>query len=174
MTVNQIDFVNEWQKLLHWQSKKLIYGLGITINEKTEDLPIYFKSFDHGVAHTIYGITTLEMYQWISRFCNKVLVLGYKKKGRGRQITPKHQFDISKLYKLFDIVSFDNLAIEQTGIQRSISQKTWDLKYMGDEGSFSFFIDSVESKFYKNSLETIGFDIQNRTITEMFNEISNS
>ena len=44
---------------------------------------------------------------------------------------------------------------------------------MGEEGTASFFIDTVEEKFYKSSLEEDGEDINNLSVIEMFNNIKN-
>ena len=108
----------------------------------------------------------------------KVLILGYKTRGKGENY--KHEFEkdiflnieflkqnILKLTPLFKVVSFDNLAIEQLELQKQINPKVWDEFYMGDDGKHTMYIDLVEQTFSKNSLGEETFDLMSN-IEEMF------
>ena len=171
MTVNQSDFNKSWGFLIDWQASGLIHGLGVSVNSHV--LTPKIKYFKNTVAHTIFGLTTFEDYKWISKNFEKVLILGYKHKGRGKKVTPKNQFDIRNIFGMFEIVSFDNLAISQSLDRKWFSDEDWEKYYMGEEGSVSFYIDSVDLQFYKSSLETEGRPIGNKTVIEMFNEVRN-
>lgn len=169
MTINQIDFLNNTLKLYEWQKLGLIHGLGISVS--TYDLEPLLIDFKNVVAHTIWGITSYKQYERISIGFDKVLVLGYKTKGRGKNLNPvvDEYIEIEKLYELFDIVSFDNLAIDQIGMKYKVSEEEWENCYMGEEGSASFFIDTVDQKFYKSSIEEGGISISDFSVKEMFN-----
>lgn len=173
ITINEIDLVKDWKDILYYQQNKLVYGIGVSLCIKDENTKWIVQNFDNVVAHTIFGITTLEDYYWISESFDKVLVLGYKRKGRGRNIIPGNVFGIEEIYDLFKIVSFDNLGIEQTNIKEKVSEQEWEQSFMGEEGTASFFIDTVEEKFYKSSLDEDGEDINNLSVIEMFNNIKN-
>ena len=173
ITINEIDLIKDWKDILYYQQNELVYGIGVSVCIKDENTKWIVQNFDNVVAHTIFGITTLEDYYWISESFDKVLVLGYKRKGRGRNIIPGNVFGIEEIYDLFKIVSFDNLGIEQTNIKDKVSEQEWEQSFMGEEGTASFFIDTVEEKFYKSSLEEDGEDINNLSVIEIFNNIKN-
>lgn len=177
ITINQNDFIKDFQYLYSYQYYKLIYGIGISINEMNEniknELKQKIKLMSNVVIHTIAGITDIDTYKYIKDLNDKVLILGFKNKGRGKKIKPDlNNLNIQNIFKLFNIVSFDNLALEQLNIKNIISEKEWNKSYMGDDGEFSFFIDLVENKFYKSSISENGFNINNLTIKEMFNVIN--
>lgn len=171
ITINEKDLLRDWPRILDWQNKGLLYGVGVSINSKDNDTKWIVDDLENVVAHTIYGITTLEDYEWISESFDKVLVLGYKSKGRGKEITPVDQINITKIYNLFKIVSFDNTGIEQSGIKNNVSDDEWECSFLGDEGVSSFYIDTIQEKFYKSSTEEYGFKIGDKSIIEMFKEI---
>ena len=169
LTINQKDFNKDWAKLLDWQISGMFYGLGISINSSAITKKINY--FDNVVAHTIYGITTMDSYKWAAQVFDKVLILGYKNKGRGKKITPKFGMDVSKLFAIFKIVSFDNLGIDQSEIKDKINEGDWKTYYMGEEGTSSFYIDTVEAKFYESSVSENGFNIGNKSVKSMYNII---
>ena len=83
-------------------------------------------------------------------------------------------FSIKKIINegWFNVVSFDNLAIEQLDIKDIVSYKDWDEFYMGDDSQYTFYLDLVEGKFAGNSLAPRDerYDILDN-IDDMFNKI---
>lgn len=73
--------------------------------------------------------------------------------------------------KLFKVISFDNLAIEQLDVKRIVPDDKWEEFYMGDDGSFTFYIDMVKGEFAKNSLSQERYPIGDISVDEMFNAI---
>jgi hypothetical protein len=72
----------------------------------------------------------------------------------------------------FNVVSFDNLAIEQLNVKSLLSQEEWDEFYAGDDGTHTYYIDMVERKFAKSS--TADFDKRYDlldSVDDMFNKI---
>ena len=80
--------------------------------------------------------------------------------------------NIHRIIKGFKITSFDNLAIEQLKIQRTMLDNQWDEFYMGDDGSFTFYIDLVKEQFSKNSFANNRFPLTD-DVTDMFQYIKN-
>ena len=82
----------------------------------------------------------------------------------------------SNLENWFEVLSFDNLAIEQLKPQRLMSEEEWSEFYMGDDGigdgftSASMYVDMVERKYAKNSCSTERFDLL-PTIEEMYKSL---
>jgi hypothetical protein len=55
---------------------------------------------------------------------------------------------VHKLFTVYDVVSFDNLALEQLNIRRFFSQDNWEIF---NQGEHSFFVDSVNGFYYPSS-----------------------
>lgn len=191
VTVNQRHFMNKSLQtaLRLMQEKKLIYGIGISLIEPTDDFLNAITEFNNVVIHCINGIvTTGDLYK-LSEVPNiKVLILGYKKVGRGRSYLDDKDTAIRVrnrkgfLYwnikfileeKWFDTIAFDNLALEQLNIKRFLTKNEWDRFYQGEEGSSTFYINLVDGTFGINSLTTQEerWPIGDKTIDEMFEEV---
>ena len=185
MTVNQIHFEQKSEFIDDLINNKLIYGLGVSLRKPTEEFIELIKKYPNAVIHTINGITTLEDYKALANKNLKVLILGYKNLERGIDYI-NNNYDIvhknsSNLYSnmkkiidegWFNVVSFDNLAIEQLDIKDIVSCKDWDEFYMGDDAQYTFYLDLVEGKFAGNSLapKDERYDILDN-IDDMFNKI---
>ena len=74
------------------------------------------------------------------------------------------------LYPKFEVVSFDNLALEQLNVKRLLTEEEWSEFFMGEDGNFTFYLDLVEGTFGKNSLATKRYFIMDN-IDDMFQKI---
>lgn len=196
MTINIVDLNDEEviRKLKHWSFLGLITGLGISVSTdysqyhgliKLLNSERYFKG--NIVIHAIAGITSLGTLRQMYNHRLKLLILGYKQKGFGidfynnaKKIVESNTVDFSKqvlkqgmmeVFKGFDIVSFDNLALEQLDVKSLVSKETWELHYMGSDGKFSMYIDTVDETYAKSSMETKTYPIGNKLINEIFMDI---
>ena len=108
----------------------------------------------------------------------KILILGYKTNGLGKDYLEKHNPEVIKnqrwlkvmidsLFNKFDIISFDNLAIEDLNIKNILPSDDYNQFFMGDEGEFTYYIDLVKGKFAVNSRSDIQYDLLN-TSDDMF------
>lgn len=152
--------------LCRLMSEKLIYGVGISVAKRAIDDPILLpkRILDENnvVLHYVAGYHSVEEIKKMAGLAKKILILGYKNIGRGKDYLSLAVIDrikklkeaLPELLLLFDVVSFDNLAIEQLEPQRLVSKERWDGLYMGDDGKFTFYIDAVNQTFSKNSLES--------------------
>ncbi len=144
-----------------------IYGVGIS-PVKSRERPILID-YDHpkygwptAVFHMIAGYHNIDDLQ----HRNKVLILGYKNKGRGIKYHDKavennlYQW-MTKIPLYFDKVqmSFDTLAIEQLNMRRFFSQEQWDKYYLGADGVTSFYIDGPELTYGISSTDTRRFPL---------------
>jgi len=108
----------------------------------------------------------------------RVLLLGYKKKGRGAGYYDKQiENNILTFKSLIDdnqmlILSFDNLALEQLDVKNLVSAEDYELYYMGDDGEFTFYVDLPNHKYAVSSTsdETYSFD-EPMTIGAMFRRL---
>ncbi len=185
MTVNQIHFERCQDMIKDLIDKKLIYGLGISLKKPTKEFISLVKQYPNAVIHTINGVTTIEDYKALAHHNLKILILGYKELQRGVEYMDNHHLSIvqaqSGLYDVlgkivedgwFDVISFDNLAIEQLDVKRLLSNDEWNEFYMGDDSQYTFYLDLVEGKFAGNSLapEDERYDILS-SIDDMFQKI---
>lgn len=185
LTVNQNYYLDpeNYGKIQELLKFNLIRGLGISLTRVSNEL---IKSINHPniVLHTIAGILTKEDLEKLSNHNIKLLILGFKQIGRGvtyqsnnsEELIANLEFlraEIKNYINKFKVVSFDNLALEQLHIKDWL--ENWDEFYMGDEGKFTFYIDLVDKKYYKSSLESdssgFSFDPEKDSVVEMFQNI---
>lgn len=183
LTVNQIHFERHYNFIKELLDKKLIWGLGISLREPTDVFINLVKTIPNAVIHTINGILTENDLDRLANHDLKILILGYKTTGRGLEYRSKNLKELGKNTTYlgfmlptivkegwFKNLSFDNLAIKQLNVKRLMSEEEWERFYMGDDGTFTFYIDLVSQTFSKNSViaKVKSIPINGMTIDEMF------
>ena len=183
MTVNQRHFEQKQELIKKLVDEKLIYGLGVSLVNPTDEFISLIQQYPNAVIHVINGILKPSDVEILSDKNLKILILGYKQLRRGgdwysedhENITVKQMWlkkNLENIIEHFKVVSFDNLAIEQLEVQRLMSREEWDEFYMGDDGSMTYYIDMVEQKFARSS--TANFDKRYDlldSVDEMFKKI---
>lgn len=181
-TINQNHFMSDSGRELieAYSDLGLIKGIGISLTDPTQDGFIdEVKKYPNTVIHIIAGVTPWKDIQYLMGHGLKLLILGYKKTGRGKKyydglfipiITQMKYLEggLDEVINGFKVVSFDNLAIEQLHIKDRLTDKEWEMFYGGDDGTVTFFIDLVKGVFARNSLSQIVYPIGDKTIDEMF------
>lgn len=183
ITVNQIHFMQQHKFLKQLTDEKLIYGLGISFHHPDKNFLPILRSFPNAVIHTIAGITKERDYEFLADNGLKVLILGYKKFGRGIQayqeshqhidysiMNLKHLLPHMVKEKWFDSISFDNLALKQLDVKNLMPQDKWDMFYMGDEGSSTMYVDMVNREFAANSTSETRYPLLDN-VEDMLNVI---
>lgn len=179
ITVNQTQFINNFDLIKKLSNDKLIYGIGVSLQKANNELITKMSEIPNTVLHTINGILTENDINELANHNLKILILGYKELQRGINYKSNHidNINTNKQYLYdnlqdiltkFKVVSFDNLAIEQLNVKRVVSKEDWEEFYMGDDGNFTFYIDMVKGEFSKNSIAKDRYEIGNKTIDEMF------
>lgn len=188
ITLNQKHFEDSIELVDNLISKKLIYGLGISLENPTREFIEKVKRFQNAVIHVIDGVVDPVQMETMYNQNLKLLILGYKYLRRGSTWMEKEHAAIAAnqwwlyehlpdLINKFAVVSFDNLAIEQLNIKErweEFSDKPWDEFYAGDDGMNTYYIDMVERKFARSS--TADFDKRYDlldNVDEMFKAIRN-
>lgn len=182
-TVNQIHFEKNQDLIRKLVDEKLIYGLGISLVNPTENFIELVKQYPNAVIHVINGVLKPEDVKALENNNLKMLILGYKHLRRGNEYFDAAYEKIEKNQKWlydnlegildkFKVVSFDNLAIEQLNVKRLLSQEEWDEFYMGNDGQSTYYIDMVERKFAKSSTAPMDkrYDLLD-SVDDMFNVI---
>ena len=183
MTVNQVHFMKNLGLIEELVNKKLIYGIGVSLNSVNDEFIEVIRKFPNAVVHVINGIVHPTQLEELANKGLKILILGYKEFRRGNVMYANMGSVIeemkSSLYNIlptmindnwFDVVSFDNLAIKQLNPKRLMSDEQWNQFYLGDDGKFSMYIDLVNQEFAKSSVSTERYPIT-EDIRDMFNKI---
>lgn len=181
ITLNQKHFIKFYDKLIDYQDRNLIQGVGVSLVEVTDELIKKLNIVKNTVLHTIDGLLTQEEINQLSNHNIRLLILGYKILGRGQLYYDLNKENINKNIEYlsnhildyrdkFAVISFDNLALEHFSLKSKIDTSEWDNMYMGDEGSYTFYIDAVNKKFSVSSLDERHFDIMDN-VDDMFNYV---
>lgn len=183
MTVNQVHFMKNKQYLKTLCDSKLIYGLGISVNKVDNDFLEALKDFPNAVLHVINGLVTIHDLAMLAGKDLKILFLGYKEFRRGKDLFKRDAFAIERRKKetrewlgrildekWFEVVSFDNLAVNQLEVRTLIGEETWNEFYMGDDGTATMYVDMVNREFAKSSTSTERFPLEDN-IVNMFEKI---
>ena len=185
MTINQKHLVSNLDKLIDWQDRKLIWGIGVSLIDSSDPkLIACISQLKNVVLHVIDGCFSKKDLENLSDFDIKLLILGFKHKGRGVEYYNTHKEEVDSnieflrehLYDYrdrFDGFAFDTLALEDLDIQRLISPEEWATHHMGSEGEFTFFLSLVDNTYAISSMETENiFPIkENDTLDTMFKHI---
>lgn len=172
LTVNQHTFMKNIELLKKLSDDRLIYGLGVSLTDPNQEFIDVIKQFPNAVIHVINGVCEKWELKKLAGNDLKILILGYKTFGRGIDYYNYHnniaEYNKDTLYNAlpdiindewFDVVSFDNLALEQLDVKRLMSEDEWSKFYMGNDGKFSMYIDMVDGMFYKNSMSENGYEL---------------
>lgn len=188
ITVNQRHFIKHYKVLKKWYNNKLIYGLGISLcDSRQEEFYKILKEFPNAVIHVINGIFNYKDFLKLKDKNLKLLILGYKKSGRGAEYFKNHKENITlrmdwlktslkSIINDFSVIAFDNLALSQLNIKNNLfynKKKCWDEFYLGDDGFTSFYIDAVKEQYSKNSIANIEdkYSSINLSIYQMFDNL---
>jgi hypothetical protein len=160
LTVNQQHLSEYPDLILDLIFEGLVYGIGVSITSKNlYSVKSLCKITPHVVFHVIAGVNKIELLDELIQIPKcKVLILGYKTFGRGVNYHSESvENNIKDWYrKLYNYVrkctlSFDNLAIEQLNVRRLFTDEGWDKFYMGNDFTFTMYIDAVKQEFAPTS-----------------------
>lgn len=161
MTINQYHFMKpEYEELIDkLVNEKLIYGLGVSLTNASDEFINKIKKYPNAVIHMINGVHSLDDFERLANRGLKILILGYKQFRRGvTYFSPEVQANmqildlrLKMLFTCFEVVSFDNLALEQLDVKKYLTKDQWNEFYMGNDGAFTMFIDTVNKTYSRSS-----------------------
>lgn len=175
LTVNEKHLLLSAELIEKMLRKKLVYGLGVSLNGCSDALVDFARKHSAVVIHVICGVVDEAQLTKLADKRIKLLVLGYKKFGRGKayyshEVARRAAWlkeNIAKLGERFTSISFDNAAIEQLTLRETLPSRIFESGYMGDDGEASMYIDLVEERFAVTSVSDERFPITN-SIDDMF------
>jgi hypothetical protein len=174
LTVNQGHIYKYRFPLMTLIKFKVIKGLGISYRSSLKwNIPKEFLNYENTVFHVIAGIDSVQdILTLAERGVKKVLVLGEKNfgfnEGKVDLTTRSHKEwyrNVRKLFDTFDVVSFDNLALDQLNINRFFSNDKWS---EFNQGEHSFYINAVDGYFSPSSRSNDKADWNSVSIKDYF------
>ena len=175
MTMNELHLKPYKEQLTDLIKANLIKGLGVSYDgSRPKELEYFSNLTPNLVFHVIMGVHPLSCLNDIKKYSEKVLILGYKQFRRGVLYHSKAVEDNKYLWyihlpKHFGsmTLSFDNLAIDQLNLHRWFTDDSWDTFYMGDDGTFTMYVDAVRNEYAVSSI-TVKRRAVNNDIKSMF------
>ena len=163
MTVNQVHFMKHFNDIKKMIDEHLIYGLGVSLVAITDEFIKKVQQIPTAVIHMINGVHSVEEFKKLYDKNLKILILGYKEFRRGKAYYNEEvEFEKERLYVFlpeviehFKVVSFDNLALDQLKVKDMLSKAEWDRFFMGNDGTFTMYVDSVNKTFSRSSTTPI-------------------
>lgn len=174
LTINQGHIKRDETTLKSLIDNQMIKGLGISYRSSLKwGVPKSILDYENTVVHVIAGIDSIDdVISLKDKGVKKVLVLGEKdfgfNSGKVDLTTRSHKewfWWIGKMFDVFDVVSFDNLALEQLKIKRFFSNQSWEVF---NQGEHSFYINAVDKYFAPSSRSLNKTDWKKLSIKEYF------
>lgn len=131
------------------------------------------------VIHVINGIASEDILKPLYDKGLKLLILGYKTKGRGVEYANESSFaenqmwlykNIEEVASHFKVVAFDTLALKQLNMKRFLTQEQWDATFMGEDGMHSMYIDLVTQTYGISSTDNRRWPLTD-DIRQMFRHV---
>jgi len=182
LTVNQSHLSRHKVLLINLLNNNFIKGLGISItNDNFNVIKDLMRYSNNIVLHLIIGVHDIDILNKLSELpYQKVLLLGYKEFGNGVEYYDNHSDDIKEkidkwykyLPKYFNThhLSFDNLAIEQLNLKRYFTEKGWNQFYMGDDFTYTMYVDAVQQQFAPTSRSPERTSFEEISLIEYFQQ----
>lgn len=185
ITVNQVHFMQQFDRVKKLYDDGLVYGIGVSLtNAHQEGFIERLQQLPTAVIHTIVGLLSPDDVKTLAGHGLKVLLLGYKDIRRGhdylsspevsetvKQNTAWVAMNLPQMMRAFKVLSFDNLALEQLPVRKVVGEEVWEQFYMGDDGRHTFYIDMVGKQFARSSTSMDRHDIKDMSVDEMFQAI---
>lgn len=175
ITVNQGHLKRDESVVNMLIQRNLINGLGVSFRNEFDYIPDIITSYPHTVLHVIIGIDDIDDVKQLADRYNiaKLLVLGEKNFGfnLGKVNTTAHRpwyHHIHELFSIFDVVSFDNLALRQLNIQRFLTKEKYKQFYQGEH---SFYINATTKTFHPSSRSTDYVDWNSVSVSDYYTSL---
>jgi hypothetical protein len=178
ITINQGHLKTYQDLIIYLIKEDLVKGIGISIvNNNFKYIKPLLELTDNIVYHLIAGVNDIEIVDKLIELGNcKILILGYKKFGFGQTFYNENvNTNLKKWYNNLRnligkcVISFDNLAIQQLNVKRLFTVEGWKQFYMGDDFTFTMYIDCVNQEYAPTSRSLERKSFNDYSLIEYFN-----
>lgn len=152
VTVHQDDLIECESMIMDLVKRKLIWGVGISMQRYDEEVIKIAKKIPHSVIHVIVGMNSVSLMKKLYGSGMKLLLLGYKTNKRGLEYYIENKLQIKEdmkhagvllpyLSSGFECVAFDNLALKQLKVKKKLKKDIWERIFMGNDSEHTMYID---------------------------------
>lgn len=175
ITLNQGHIKKNWGLIDTLINQDYIKGLGISYRSSLKwSVPQSILDYQNTVFHVIAGIDDIDdIKELANKGVKKILILGEKdfgyNSGKVDLNSRKHKewrWFLPDLFKLFEVVSFDNLALEQLKPERFLTKKDFSTF---NQGEYSMYINAVEGYYSPSSRSNYRIHWDNINLKDFFN-----
>lgn len=174
-TVNHGHLLRDYKAINNVIQRGMIYGVGISYRKEFPLERLSLIQSDNVVLHVIAGIDDIEDVRQLSQTgIKKLLILGEKDFGfninKVNLESANHKNWYRKTVTLlddFEVVSFDNLALEQINFRRFITDEHWNSAYQGEH---SMYINAVSGYFAPSSRSNEKTNWDKMSLKEFFKQ----
>lgn len=174
-TVNHGHLLRDYKAINNAIQRGMIYGVGISYRKEFPLERLSLIQSDNVVLHVIAGIDDIEDVRQLSQTgIKKLLILGEKDFGfninKVNLDSANHKNWYRKTVTLlddFEVVSFDNLALEQINFRRFITDEHWNSAYQGEH---SMYINAVSGYFAPSSRSNEKTNWDKMNLKDFFNQ----
>mgnify|MGYP001187539839 FL=1 len=183
ITINQKHLRQNVEKLRDWQNRELVWGIGISLTDSTDSI-LWENGLKNTVVHVIDGCFSKDGLENLADHNVKLLMLGFKHKGRGVEYYETHADEVDRNIDYLDKhlmenkdrfngIGFDTLATIDLHMEEKVGSEKWTLHNMGAEGAYTFFVSLVDNTYAISSMETENiFPIkEDDTLDSMFKHV---
>jgi len=179
ITMHEKELSDNIDRIKEWIGKDMIKGIGVSLHsEFSKKICDFAEKNQNTVLHVIAGHTPMETIDRYGKKGLKLLILGYKDRGRGATYHREHETEIkekinetkrniNRLFREFRVVSFDNLALRQLNVKEHVTENVWNACYQGSDATHTMYIDLVKKEFAATSTSDERYDLKD-TIDDMF------
>ncbi len=176
LTVNSQHVKESIKHLESLQQDGLIHGLGLSLCCSVQELTSLTKGLNKAniIVHLIAGVNRPFDALKLQNDGYKILILGYKTYGRGARPRSTVEGCLQEWnYWIETVMSrgnvgFDTLATKQLNLQARLPEELWQLRYQGDDGTLSLYVDAVQMCYAVNSTsERVPFRVSDGITTAL-------
>lgn len=176
LIVNQGHLRRDLNYLEYLISHRVIKGLGVSYRHSLKwDIPTQLLSYPHTVFHVIVGLDSIiKVKQLAKKGVKKLVVLGEKAVGFHKtKFNPcsegqkQWQWQVHSLFKEFQVISFDNLALEQLHLKRFFTKNVWTSFFQHEH---SMYIDAVKQTYAMSSRHEQSVSWDELSLEEFFKQ----
>lgn len=183
ITINQKHLKQNVERLMDYQNRQLVWGIGISLTDSTDSI-LWENGLKNTVIHVIDGCFSKDDLENLADHNVKLLMLGFKHKGRGVEYYETHADEVDRNIDYLDKhlmenkdrfngIGFDTLATIDLHMQEKVGPEKWACYNMGEEGAYTFFVSLVDNTYAISSMETENiFPIkEDDTLDSMFKHV---
>lgn len=164
ITINQKHLKQNIDVLKDYQARKLIWGIGVSLADSKDSI-LWEHGLQNVVIHVIDGCFSKNDLENLADHNVKLLMLGFKHKGRGLDYYREHKDEVDANIKYLDEhlmesrnrfngIGFDTLAAEDLHMKEKVDAKSWATHHMGREGEYTMYFDAVNNTYSISSMDS--------------------